>query len=103
MGILNKMSDLKVLFHQPEELTDQELTRLRSTLRFQNYSPFLSASFLGMTSAIADVHVLGRQKSMRRVALFFSVGYIMGCNIAQTVSVNTLYNRNWDQDILDAF
>ena len=96
------MSDLKVLFHSPEELTDRDLGELRSKLRFQAYSPFMSAGFLGLTSAIMDVHMFRRNYCMRRVALFASLGFVAGGNISSSISRNILHWRNFDQDLVDA-
>ena len=76
------MSDLKVLFHSPEELTDRDLGEIRSKLRFMSYAPFVSAGFLGMTSAITDVHVFRRNYCLRRVALAATLGFVVGCNIS---------------------
>ena len=96
------MSDLKVLFHSPEELTDRDLGEIRSKLRFMSYAPFISAGFLGMTSAILDVHLFRRVYCMRRVALAAAVGGIVGCNISTHSQNSVLKWRSFDQDLLNA-
>ena len=96
------MSDLKVLFHEPEELTDRDLGEIRSKLRFMSYAPFVSAGFLGMTSAIVDVHVFRRNFCMRRIAVAATLGAIVGCNISTQSQQSVLPWRNFDQEMLNA-
>ena len=65
-------------------------------------SPYLTASFLGLTSAIADVHVFKRSICYRNIAVLGVVGFALGAGFSQGTE-SILYHRTFDEDIVNAF
>ena len=87
--------DSKVLFHDPEDLSDFELAQLRSKLRFQGAAPWCSAGFLGLTSAIVDLQIMRRAPRRLNVAAFSLAGLMMGAGFSENLD-NILKWRNFD-------
>jgi hypothetical protein len=71
--------EYKVLFHNPEELSDEELTLLRKRITFQRTVPLLTAAFFGFSSFVAERAVLRRTKCTKTyMALAAALGFYIG-------------------------
>ena len=93
--------DLKVLFHNPEELSDQELHHLRMKIQFQHSMPWLSAFFGGFSLYLLDVGVLRRNHNLKSVAVGALGGFLLGAY--SSYQVRTSLPRPLDNDIINAF
>lgn len=93
--------DLKTLFHNPEELTNDDLRHLHDKIRFQHFMPRTSALFSGFAMYLLDRHILRRGHSWLRIGGVAAAGYIIGVYATDNV-VNSL-NKEFDEDIIQAF
>ena len=59
--------------------------------------------FLGLSSAIADVHVFKRSVRPMNVGLVLLGGYAFGSYIADNTTLRSIAWRNWDGEILTHF
>lgn len=94
--------DLKVLFHNPEELTDAELAHLRQKILLQRSMPWTSAFFTGFALYFVEATVLKRTPCIRRAAAFGTIGFALGAYYANNVrtSIPRLQSQS---DIINAF
>jgi hypothetical protein len=95
--------DLKVLFHDPESLSDTELRRLREKIRIQRTMPWLSAFFGGFGLYFLDAAVLRRSACNKRIAAGAAVGYLLGA--WGSYQVSTIDPERWapEADIISAY
>ena len=70
--------DLKVLFHNPESLSEDELYQLRQKLQHQRAMPWTAAFFGGFAVYFLDCAVLHRTADPRRAALGLVLGFALG-------------------------
>ena len=70
--------DLKVLFHHPEALSDQELGNLRYKIRMMGLLPSSCAGFTGLAMYLIDVRMLQRRHDWKRIVFAFAAGYLLG-------------------------
>ena len=94
-------SELKQLFHSPDELTDNELDVLRVKLQNMRRIPKFAAGF-GLAGAAA-VETIMFKRQPRALSLLFGAGfgYSIGGTGASSISSNVLM-RKFDADILFA-
>ena len=67
--------DLKVLFHNPEQLSDDELMLAREKIRFQRSMPWLAAVFGGFSVYVLERAVMRRHKA---TIPYLAVGALAG-------------------------
>lgn len=70
--------DLKVLFHNPDELTNEELSILRNKISVQKSLPYVSAGFSGFAMYLLDNKMLRRFSDWKRIAFAASTGFVIG-------------------------
>ena len=95
--------DLKVLFHNPEELTDAELAFLRDKIRMQRSMPWLTAFFGGFGVYFLDRGVIRRSHDIKRVAAGALVGFILGAYGSYQVGLPAPGERQFDREIIGAY
>jgi hypothetical protein len=93
--------DLKQLFHNPDSLTDSELSKLRSKIRQQSWMPYFTGVFSGVFLGVIDNQLLGKSLCGKRILAGAAVGYLIGANGAN--AYNTVLNRSFDREIVNAF
>ena len=87
--------DTKLLYHNPDQLSDQELWKLRAKIRAQSRMPWLGAFgagalMMGLFGPRQRVFVLGGTV----------LGYCIGCNAASSTRTHFVQE---DSDIMKAF
>ena len=101
------MADLQVLFHNPESMTDSDLSSVKSTLRMQRYAPWLFAGSFG-----GALYLLNPKspRVIQKTAVGALAGYAFGGYLAYTTLVRRNYSgysesaqASMDKDILQAF
>jgi hypothetical protein len=70
--------DLKLLFHNPDELTDKELFTLQRKMLFLQSTPYISAAFLGLGGYLLDKQVFLKARDPKRIAAYAVVGFLLG-------------------------
>ena len=71
--------DLKVLFHNPEELTDDELALARQKITFQRSMPWVTAVFGGFSVFLLERAILRRTRATNA---FVAAGAVAGFPLA---------------------
>ena len=94
--------DLKVLFHNPESLSDQELAHLRQKIALQRSMPWISAFFGGFSFYFLDAVVLKKSTCYRRIALGGLLGFVLGGVGSYNVSTSVT-RLEQDAEIINAF
>jgi hypothetical protein len=98
--------DLKVLFHNPEELTDDELALARQKITFQRSMPWVTAVFGGFSVFLLERAILRRTRATNA---FMAAGAVAGfwlgnANSSSDGLVSTDYEkRTFDREIYSAF
>ena len=101
------MADLQVLFHNPESMTDSDLSTVKSTLRMQRSAPLLFAGAFG-----GAMYALNSKcpRVIQKTAVGALAGYALGGYLAYTTLVRRSYGMysesaqaSMDKDILQAF
>ena len=93
--------DLKVLFHNPEDLSDDELAHLRQKIQLQRSMPWTSAFFGGFGLYLLDKAILRRHYCYKRIAVGALVGFALWAHASY--QVRTSIPRKLDTDIVNAF
>ncbi len=70
--------DFKVLFHNPEELTQDELVYLSGKIRMQRFLPYTTAIFGGVAFYILNSAVLRHAHNWKIVGVGALAGFIVG-------------------------
>ena len=70
--------DLKVLFHNPESLTNEELKLMRRKIDFQRSMPYNCAAFAGLSMYLIDNKMLRRYSDWKRIAVASVIGATIG-------------------------
>ena len=97
--------DLKVLFHNPEQLSDEELTNLRVKLEYQRSMPWVTAFFGGFSVYVLERGIMRCHRATNAyVAAAALAGFWLGNSSSQghTLLSNGL-ERAHDRDIVNAF
>ena len=69
--------DLKVLFHNPDELTNEELRELRLSIRLRRMMFFSTPVIFGLGAFLLDTAILRRTYCYKRIALGASLGFLV--------------------------
>ena len=77
--------DYKVLFHNPEELSDLELKHLRNKIRLQRTMPYYTAAIFGFASYLFDSVLLKRQYAWGRIGALGLAGFVIGAHATYQV------------------
>ena len=101
------MADLQVLFHNPQAMTDSDLSTVKGSIRMQRWAPLLLAGSFGGAMFMLN------QKCARvipKTAAGALAGYAVGGYLAYTMLVRRSYGMysesaqaSMDTDILKAF
>ena len=94
--------DLKVLFHNPESLSDEELVAVRDKVAKQYLVPKLTGVIGGFAVYALEAAILRRAWCRRRVAAGAFAGYLIG-GFSVNQFVNTIPRLEAERDILKAF
>lgn len=70
--------DLKVLFHNPEQLSEEDLAHLRQKITLQRSMPWTGAFLGGFAMYFLDTAILKRTACTKRIAALSLVGFILG-------------------------
>ena len=70
--------DLKVLFHTPDDLNDNDLYVLRAKIKIQRWLAYGGAAFGGCAWAILESNVLKRARSWPLVGAAAVGGFVIG-------------------------
>ena len=97
--------DLKVLFHNPEQLSDEELMLAREKIRFQRSMPWLTAIFGGFSVYVLERAVMRRH---RATTAYLAVGALAGFWLGNASNqghllLSTDKERVQDSEIINAF
>lgn len=93
--------DLKVLFHNPEDLSDDELKHLRKKIQQQRSMPWISAFIGGFSLYLFDEAFIRRHYCYKRIAVGALVVFAFGAHASYQVP--TSITRKLDTDIVNAF
>lgn len=85
--------DYKLLFHNPEELSDLELKLLRQKIQLQRSLPYYTAGIFGFASYLFDSAILKKKYSWTRIGAFGFVGFVIGAHATYHVHTTFPLNR----------
>ena len=93
------MAELQTLFHNPESLSDSDLSSIRGKLWMQGWMPW----FMG--TGAGAVGFLTSNRCWMRASLFFGVGLTLGASVAYRMGSSSPsgYDAEMDKEILEAF
>lgn len=97
--------DLKVLFHNPEQLSDEELMLAREKIRYQRSMPWLTAIFGGFSIFVLERGIMKRHKA---TPAYLAVGAIAGFWLGNASNQGHLLlgnglEKSHDKEIINAF
>jgi hypothetical protein len=95
--------DLKALFHNPENLSDQELNQLKAKIQLQRSVPWTTATFTGVAWYLFEGAYLRRATCYKRAAVAGVLGFVIGAYYVNSGSSNSLSRLEGEQQILEAF
>lgn len=95
--------DIKTLFHNPEELSDQELMKISNKISFQKHTRLIFGVFGGVSTYVIDSAFLRRSFCYKRVAVGTLLGYGFGMWAIQSSTNSSCIDKNFDSDIINAF
>lgn len=95
-------SELKQLFHSPEDFSDDELYVMRSKVANQRRIPKIAAVFGITGAAVAESVFFRRQPRIMNLLIGGCAGYAFGGYGASTTLSNNMLRRKFDFDILMA-
>lgn len=70
--------DLKVLFHNPEDLSDDEYLQLSKKIQYQALMPYYSSFFAGFSMYLYEMKIVKRSHDLKRIAAAALVGFVIG-------------------------
>ena len=94
--------DLKVLFHNPEDLNDRELFKLQQQIKTQRALPKVTAFIGGFAVYVLDAAVLKRQFCRNRIIAGAVAGFALGAYSSLHVQT-TIKRVEKDAEIISAF
>lgn len=94
--------DLKVLFHNPEDLNDRELFKLQQQVKTQRTLPKVTALIGGFGVFVLDTAVLKREMCKRRIVAGLAAGFILGA-YSSYHQETTIKRVESDAEIITAF
>ena len=95
--------DLKVLFHNPESLSDTELRQLRNKIALQRTVPWTTAAFTGVAWYLFEGVYLRRAACYKSAAVAGALGFVIGAWYVNSGSANVLPRLNKEKAIVEAF
>ena len=95
--------DYKLLFHNPEDLSDQELDLMRFKIRLQRTLPYYTAAIFGFASYLFDSVLMKRNFTWARIGVFGAVGFLIGAHGSYGVQTTLPRDRVVDKEIINAF
>jgi hypothetical protein len=95
--------DYKLLFHNPEDLSDMELKHMRSKIRLQRTLPYYTAAIFGFASYLYDSALLRRNFAWTRIGALATFGFIVGAQASYQVQTTFPKDRKVDKEIIEAF
>ena len=95
--------DYKLLFHNPEELSDMELQHLRNKIRLQRAMPFYTAAIFGFAGYLYDSALMKRNYAWSRIGTLAFLGFVLGAQGSYQVQTTFPRERQVDKDIINAF
>ena len=95
--------DLKALFHNPEDLSEADLSHLRDKIRMQRSMPWVSSIFFGYGVFLLDRAIIKRSHDIKRIALGAFLGFALGAYGSYHVQTSLPSGRKFDHEIMNAF
>jgi hypothetical protein len=95
--------DLKVLFHNPESLSNEELRKLSNKIMIQRSIPYTSALFAGFAWYLYEAAYLRRVACLKRAGVVGIVGFAIGAYYANSEFSNSISRLNSEHEIVAAF
>ncbi len=95
--------DLKVLFHNPESLTDAELNECTRKIMLQRSVPYTTAAFSAVAWYLFEGSYLRRATCLKRAAVAGLVGFTLGAYSVSLGSLNRIRRLEGDAEIVSAF
>jgi|LauGreDrversion4_2_1035121.scaffolds.fasta_scaffold793066_1 hypothetical protein len=95
--------DYKLLFHNPEDLSDIELKHMRSKIHLQRMMPYYTAGIFGLASYLFDSVLMKRAYTWTRIGVLGAVGFAIGAHASYQVQTTFPRDRVVDRDIINAF
>ena len=93
-------SELKQLFHSPEDLSDSELEILRVKLQNMRRLPKIAAGFGLVSAALIQSVFLRRSPTWFGMGVGVAAGYAFGGYGASSTMTSNILSRNFDYDII---
>ena len=104
------MADFQTLFHNPECLSDSDLSKIYWKMKVQSYFPYVTAGLGGAAMFYADSVVFKRSMCYMRIAALSFGGFMLGAFYSYGLMTNKSpsgYSEaaqvNFDSDIMKAF
>ena len=104
------MADLQTLFHNPESLSDRDLSSIKNHMRLQRMFPLVTAAGFGASMFLLDTRVFRKSHCFMRVGLLSTVGFFWGLERATSLFNNRapkgfseVASDNFDAEIMGAF
>ena len=72
------MADITTLFHNPDSLSEAQMSVIRAKIRMQRYSPYMAAVFGGSLMFVADTVFFKKAYCLKRIAPMAALGYGIG-------------------------
>lgn len=94
--------DIKKLFHSPSELSDDELSQIRSKIRMQRATPFLAAGISTLFVRMFDATYYRSGACPMRLGAAALSGYALGAMMCDYYK-KSAYDRTEDAQIMQAY
>ena len=94
--------DTKTLFHDPDDLSDEELKSLRFKLTTQRQMPYFAAAFTAMSFHVLHSQMFRTGVLPVRITIAAAAGFMLGGYGAHSVN-GSILPRKFDKDIMLAF
>ena len=97
--------DLKVLFHNPEELSEEELALARKKIHFQRSMPWVTALFGGFSVFVLERAIFRKTRATNAFLALGALGGFWLGNASSGFGLQQTDNekRAYDYEILNAF
>ena len=76
------MADLQTLFHNPESLTDRDLSSIKNHMRLQRMFPLISTFGFGASMFLLDTRIFRKSHCFFRIGVLSAFGFFWGINTA---------------------
>ena len=104
------MADFQTLFHNPDCLSDSDLSKIYWKMKVQSYFPYLTAGLGGAACVYADTVLFKRSMCYMRIGAMSFGGFMLGAVYSYQIMTRksfTGYSEgaqvNMDSDIMSAF